>query len=75
MAGVVIPSELSWVADSSATDHMTSMKQYFFTYKKFSMVWYVNVGNSEQLPAHGKGVTKCHSDNQEGWNVKIPKLH
>ncbi|KAF2897953.1 hypothetical protein ILUMI_08222, partial [Ignelater luminosus] len=45
-----------WIADSGASVHMTSKKQYFLTYKAFIVPKQVQVGNNKMVLAYGHGI-------------------
>lgn len=70
-----------WIADSGATEHMTSRKEWFSELKMSNANRFVCIANNEKLPIEGSGTIQIEAFVENKWfrrtltNVQyVPKL-
>lgn len=56
-----------WLADSGASAHMTSFKEYFLTYEPFCVPVEVRIGNNEIILAYGQGTVNVEMFVNNHW--------
>lgn len=65
---------MTWVIDSGATEHMTSMKQLLSSYSKFKSINSVKIADGSHLPVEGQGLIPATTTVSLHSNLHVPRM-